>query len=181
MMSDWIYRASKGWVVIFFLVVMALFMAFVLPNQAQEFLQTTGSSQSPDTSFFYTPDSLFQLAESYGPDGRQYYISNRWTFDLIFPLVYVGFLASGISWFLRGSTSKRWRKLNLIPIFSGLFDYLENLAASIVMAYYPTRLNPPAYLSTVFTLIKWVFVYSSFVIYLLGLVYYLVSVFKSKE
>ncbi|MCU0510006.1 MAG: hypothetical protein MUC34_16810, partial [Anaerolineae bacterium] len=45
-----------------------------------------------------------------------------------------------------------------------LFDYLENICASIVMARYPAQTPVVDLLATIFTPIKWVFVVGSFVV-----------------
>jgi hypothetical protein len=177
--SLWIDRISKGWVVLALLIFMILFMIFVLPGQAESSQKYSGIS--PDTTFFYHPKELINAAEDYGSDGRHFYIYNRWTFDLIFPLVYVGFLSTGISWYLRNRRDGLIKQLNLLPILAGVFDYLENSATTTVMALYPREFYPAAYLASAFTLIKWILVYGSFGVYFLTLFYYLFSVIKNTK
>ena len=157
---------------------MALFMIFVLPGQAEVSQKYSGIS--PDTTFFYQPKKLISAAESYGSEGRQSYIKNRWTFDLVFPLVYVSFLATGISWYLREQINKPIYQLNLLPLFGGVFDYLENTATTVVMALYPKISYLAAYLASGFTLIKWLLVYVSFGVYFAALFAYLISLVKTK-
>ena len=142
-LSSWLRKKSTGWLVIGSLIIMLLFTILVLPSQAEVSRESTGSTTSPDTSLYYSPEDLYKIAEIYGPDGRQAYIYARWTFDLIFPLVYVSFLAIGLSWFSKqlNTSSKIWNLVNLIPLLSGLLDYLENSAPSLVMYLYPARLN----------------------------------------
>ena len=98
--------------------IMLVFTIIVLPRQAQSALENTGREVSPDTSLFYTPTELYQMAEAYEAEGRQAYIHARWTFDLVFPLVYVAFLTAGISWFSKKfpNNNEHWELLNLIPI-----------------------------------------------------------------
>jgi hypothetical protein len=180
--SKWIQNISSKWVVIGTLAVMLLFTAFVLPNQAQRSLEDTGSSVSPDTSFFYSPSDLHQIAESYGPDGRQAYIATRWTFDLIFPVVYMGFLASGISWLFQKCCSKESRLsiVNLFPMVGGLFDYLENIAASLFMFQYPEITAGLPILTPIFSLIKWIIIMLSFLAYISLLVLYCLKWMKRR-
>ena len=165
--SDKIHLISRGWTAFLSLLIMVLFMLFVLPNQSEKSLEDTGSSQSPDTSFFYTPEELYQIADEYGQDGRQAYIRARWTFDLAFPLVYVAFLTIGISWFYRFLTSWKdfWKFGNIFPILGGVFDYLENGAASWLMYIYPSRLAGLAQLTVIFTITKWILITISFLVY----------------
>ena len=165
-LSSWMLTVFNGWLVIFAIAVFILFMIFVLPDQAQKADEYAQGSGSPDTSFFYSPEDLFELAEVYGEDGRLAYVRARFTFDLVFPLAYVFFLAATISWLLKNSLAAEspWRILNLAPIIGGVFDLLENSATSLVMAGYPERRLWAAQLAPILTLIKWVFVYGSFVI-----------------
>ena len=173
--SKKIHHISTGWVTALSILIMALFMIFVLPAQAEKSIVDTSSSRSPDTSFFYSPEELYQMADDYGQEGRQAYIRSRWTFDLIFPLVYVFFLSVGISWFYRFSThwKQYWIFGNLLPILGGIFDYLENIAATLIMYYYPTRLPGIAQVSVFFSATKWGLIFLGFLVYfILGLGYF---------
>jgi len=166
-LSNWIQQKSSGWMMIGSLVIMSLFTILVLPAQAKISLENTGSSKTPDTSLLYTPAEIYQMAENYGSDGRQAYIYARWTFDLVFPLVYVGFLITGISWFFKQlpASKKVWPFANLFPFTAGLFDYLENSATSLVMYLYPAQWTGIALLAAIFTGLKWVFILLSFIGY----------------
>ncbi|MCJ7718188.1 MAG: hypothetical protein MUO54_16940, partial [Anaerolineales bacterium] len=176
-LSYWLQEKSTVWVVIGTLVIMLLFTILVLPSQAEASIEHTGSSTAPDTSLYYSAEDLYKMVENYGPEGRRAYISARWTFDLIFPLVYVSFLAMGISWFSKQLifTSKAWNLVNLLPLLSGILDYLENSATSLVMYLYPIQLMSAAFLASIFTLLKWVSIFLSFV----GYIYFSVSALLS--
>lgn len=165
--SNWLLKISSTWLMVASLLLMVLFMIFVLPAQAEGSAQASGSERSPDTSLFYSPEALYQMAEEYGPGGRQAYIQARWTFDLVFPLVYTSFLAVGISWFsqrLAGWKDIRMRA-NLLPLLGGLFDLLENTASSLVMAVYPAKIPIIPVAASFFTPVKWVLVGGSFLPY----------------
>ena len=145
-----------------------LFSVLVLPEQAAQSAARSGGAAQPDTSLIYSPADLYQMAEAFGPAGRQAYIYARLTFDAVFPIVYGVFLIAMISWlagraFPAGHPA---RLLNLVPAVGMLFDYLENSATVIVMARYPLRTPVIDLLAPVFTFIKWVFVGGSFVVLL---------------
>jgi hypothetical protein len=167
-LSDWIRKKSTGRIVISTLVIMFLFTILILPQQARSSERETGSSTSPDTAFYYSPVKLFQIAEIYGAAGRQAYIRARWTFDLIFPLVYISFLTTGISWAYNQIPSQKepWQRLNLLPVFAGGFDYLENIATTWVMVRYPAHSSLAALLAAIFTPVKWTLISISFLVYL---------------
>ena len=171
-LSDWIHRVSTGRVALSALTLFLLFTALVLPGQAAKAEADTGNADSPDMSFYYTADDLYQMAKVYGEDGRKAYVKARFTFDLIWPLVYTIFLGTGISWvhhraFASGSL---WRRANMVPLLGALFDYLENVSTSVVMVRYPSPTAVVDVLAGVFTLVKWIFVIGSFVLLLAGVV-----------
>jgi len=170
--SDWIHHVSKGWVALSATVIFLLFTALVLPAQSSKVESGESSVGSPDLSFFYSADDLYQMAEAYGPQGREAYIRARFTFDLIWPLVYMLFLCTGISWVYRKAFSPDsfWQRMNLVPVLAALFDYLENIATSLVMQQYPAQLPIVAGLAPIFTMAKWMLVGGSFVLLIVGVV-----------
>lgn len=171
-LSGWIHQISKGWVVLAALILFVLFAAFVLPQQAERAAVYSGEIGSPDTSFFYTAQKLYHFAEEYGPEGRAAYIQARWTFDVLFPLVYGFFLAVTISWVYRRASlpGKFWLWLNLAPVLGVIFDFLENASTSIVLGRYPEPTSIIDTLAGILTSIKWIFVGGSFIILLTGMV-----------
>jgi hypothetical protein len=169
--SGWLIQNSKGWLVLICTVVFVLFMIFVLPNQSEKAEEYNAGGMSPDTSFYYTPGQLFEMAEAYGDAGRQAYVQARFSFDLIFPLVYGIFLVTTTSWLLEKvlRSGSHWRQLNLVPVIGVVFDFLENISTSLVMLGYPEQRAAAAQLAPIFTLLKWVFVNGSFLVLLVFL------------
>jgi len=170
--SIWLYKISNGWVTLFSFVIFLAFTTLVLPSQSAQAEAIRGDVDSPDMSFFYTPQELYDMAEAYGEQGRKAYIQERFSFDLIWPVVYTFFLSTAISWtFARGFSPKsHWRWANLTPVLGMLFDYLENICSSFVMYRYPADPTLIAWLAPLFTMTKWVFVYGSFALLLIGVV-----------
>jgi hypothetical protein len=75
-----------------------------------------------------------------------------------------------ISWFfVRSFQPGAWRRLNLIPLLGVLFDLLENISTSVVMLRYPQPTRVIDTLAPTFTLVKWVFVFGSFGLLLVGI------------
>jgi hypothetical protein len=171
-LSNWIQNISKGWVVLFALAIFVLFTVLVLPKQASSAELSTGNERSPDMSFYYTGDDLYQLAQAYGEEGRAAYIQARFTFDLIWPLVYMVFLTTVISWLFRKEFASEsiLQLSNLVPLLGMIFDYLENIATSVVMARYPAQTMVIAAFAPIFTMIKWMLVGGSLLLLLVGIV-----------
>lgn len=174
--SNWITDKSTSTITVSCLIFFLVFTATVLPAQSENARDQSGES-SPDMSFFFTVEDLYDIAESYGEDGRDAYVRARFTFDLVWPIVYTLFLASSISWlFSRGfNLDSLFKRANLIPVIGMTLDYLENISASIVMIRYPIRTPIIDFATVLFTPIKWVFVGGSFIVVLFGLIKYLVK------
>ncbi|GAB4263377.1 MAG: hypothetical protein Kow0080_01620 [Candidatus Promineifilaceae bacterium] len=161
--SERLHRWATGWMALGATAVFVLFVAFVLPRM-------TGGGDTavpiPDVMFTYSAGTLYQIADALGEAGRSEYIRARFTFDVVWPVVYTSFLVMATSWlttFAFPATSL-WQKANLLPLAAVLFDLLENLAASLVMARYPAKTAVIAELAGLFTLVKWVLVGAAFVV-----------------
>jgi len=168
--SGWLLRVSRGWVTLAALAIFVSFSGLVLPDQAGKAEQAAGGYGSPDTSLYYSPEELYRMAEAYGERGREAYIRARFTFDLVWPLVYTVFLSTAIGWLYARAFApeSRWQVANLAPIAGAMLDYLENLATSLVMLRFPARTPIVDVLAPLLTFSKWVLVGGSFVLLLAG-------------
>jgi hypothetical protein len=171
-LSDWLYQASSARVALISLAIFVIFMAAVLPTQAADSERYASEAGSPDLSFFYTKEDLYRMAEAYGESGRQAYVQSRLTFDFFWPIAYALFFSTTISWlFMRGlSPEGLIRRLNITPLLGAIFDYLENVGASLVMTRYPETTQLVDTLTPLFTLTKWILVGGSVVLLLAGIV-----------
>jgi hypothetical protein len=171
-LSAWINRFSTGWMTLAGLLIFILFMALVMPRQAGSAEPSDQEVGSPDLSFFYTPAELYKMAEAYGEQGRADYIKARFTFDLLWPLVYTLFLSTAISWLFRRAALSEgpWGWANLAPILGLLFDYAENISTSLVMYRFPAATPVFATLAPFITAIKWTFVAASFIFLIIGII-----------
>ncbi|MGB3160555.1 MAG: hypothetical protein WBA84_04835 [Carnobacterium sp.] len=138
-------------------VLFLLFLIFILPRVSAYSSETIGKSESPDQSFLYSGSQLYELAESYGESGRKTYILLRWTFDLVWPIVYTLFL---VAWTIKlmeyASDNRRMRFLVFVPIAAAFFDFSENIGATIVMLRYPLKSGIIQTITPVATGIKWI-------------------------
>ena len=182
-LSELVHQLSTGWVALVALMVFLLFTALLLPLQAVKAESVIGDTPSPDLSFYYTAADLYRMAEAYGEEGRQLYVKTRYTFDLVWPLVYTMFLITGLSWGTRKAfaVGSPWLLANLVPVLGAFFDYLENVSTSVVMFRYPAQTKVVDGIATVFTMMKWVFVGLSFVLLLIGMVVGLLVWFRSMK
>lgn len=170
-LSNWLIQKTKPIHLAIFAVIFVAFIAYVLPNVSAATKLATGSDQAPDMGFFYTAENLYQIADTYGPAGRSYYIKSRYTFDVVWPLAYGAFLTAALSRLLRKSKGSKlaWLHLiNLLPILGVLFDYLENIATATAMYVFPKTIFL-AYMAPYFTAIKWSCLYAAFTVLFIGI------------
>lgn len=181
-LSNGFLKFSTGRLTLACLVLFLIFTALVLPDQAAKAEVYSGDVGSPDTSLFYTASDLYNFAEAYGATGRTAYIRARFTFDLIWPLVYLAFFATAISWLVKRANVELnpWARLNLLPVAGAGFDFLENISAAIVMGRYPRTTAVIDHLAGLFTLLKWIFIAASFTALVVLIIFALVNRTKRK-
>lgn len=142
-----------------------LFLLVVLPVMANLTANKTGVVESPDTAIDLSVDDYYQMIEAYEEEGRDFYILLRWTFDLIWPFVYLFFLVSWIGFFGRNLSITR-KAFIYLPWFGVAFDFLENIFATVAMSIYPQRIDSLIYLLKISSLFKWLFIAISFLVLL---------------
>ena len=181
-LSLWLQRKTSGWLALAALLLFVAFMTFVLPRQAQDAAQHSGAAGSPDTSLTYSADDLYAWAEAYGADGRRAYIRARFTFDVIWPLVYTFFLVTALSTLTPRAfpPTSLWQRANIVPLLAFLFDLLENSATALTFARYPAPTPVLATLAGPFTALKWLFVGAGFVLLLVSALFSLRTLQRRK-
>ena len=169
-LSTFCYRLVSVRVWLGTVVVFGLFLVLVLPAVSEQTRTITGTHETPDTSFWYSPADLYRLAELYGPEGRAYYVRSRFTFDLVWPLVYLSFLAASLTLLYRAQRPNGLRLANAIPFAAVVFDLFENVSVSWIMVRFPAEAAFAASLAPLFTTTKWLFIGLSFAFLVWGLI-----------
>ncbi len=105
-----------------------------------------------DVRFCYTPDDAYDMIGAYGDNTRDRYIKGIIILDFIYPVIYTFFL--GFTLFLL------YRKTapSLIPLLILAFDYIENTGIIILLSTYPDRITLVAWVTSIFTSLKWILV-----------------------
>ena len=180
--SDRLYELVSNKVLIAAVVIFVVFVAVANPLAAKYMDSLTDGAPSPDTSFFYEAQDIFDMAEAYGEEGRRGYILMRFTFDLAFPMLYLFFLVAAstklLSHFPRNS---RLRFLNLLPFLAAGFDIMENIFAAVVMAKYPQQAAIAVQIAPWASVIKWVFVIAAFSLVGVLSIYRLISYLTGRK
>lgn len=181
-LSETLKKYANGGLVLLLLAGFLFFNAVILPRQETKITSASGGTGPIDLQFFYTPDKVYSMVASYGEEGRAAYRTFELTGDILYPIVYTLFLALGITWLFQrgfGSTSSI-HKYNVVPFGAWLFDLFENLGIVTMLSVYPSTPALPAWAAAVFTLVKWLFVIASILLFLTGLVMALKNGFKKQ-
>ena len=169
-LSTTLQKYAKGPLVLLFLALDLLFVAFILPNTEAQMKATSGGVGPIDLQFFYTPEKVYSMVSAYGAAGRAVYRTFELTGDIIYPIIYTLFFSLLLSWlFRRGfAGDSRWQRLNVLPFGALLFDLLENICIVTMLTLYPATPAPLAWLATSFTMIKWSFAVVTLLLVLVG-------------
>jgi len=171
-LSNTLRKYANGWLVLVFLAGEIFFNAVVLPGQQAKIESHPGASGPIDLQFFYTPDKVYGMIASYGDEIRTSYRTFELTGDIIYPIVYTLFFSLAITWlFQRGFPSdSNMHKYNVVPFGAWLFDLFENICIVTMLSIYPSTPSALAWISTIFTMLKWLFVIPTALLLLYGLV-----------
>lgn len=138
-----------------------LFSFTILPYEAARGA-SVGLTQSIDTSFLYSPSDLFNIIGGYSVETRLAYVYQRFTFDLIWPIVYGLFIFITTKYLLNKLDTK-YKFLIIFPLGAVLFDFLENISVSVLMLIYPIQINIVALFASFYTALKWITLSYSFI------------------
>jgi hypothetical protein len=125
----------------------------------------------PDMIFIYAPSSIFQKLTQFGAAGRSAYRIFLERIDFLFPTVYGLFFVMITTFCFSRIFPNRpaLQKLSLLPLFTTLFDYSENLCFLAILRNYPVELPTLEKLANAFTLAKWTFATLSIVLLLVAI------------
>ncbi len=163
---------AKGWPVLIMMALDAFFMVIVMPMIEALMKGGAGGPGPLDLQFFSPPAKMFAMIEAYGEYGRPFYRNIELTVDIIYPIIYTIAFGLLISWFFqRGfASNSSMQKWNVMPVGAWLFDLLENLGIVTMLSTWPSQLTMIAWLTTIFTTVKWLLAAASMLLMLIGLV-----------
>jgi len=181
-LSATLRKYASGWLVLVFFAGEAFFNAVVLPRRQATIEAGSGGTGPIDLQFFYTPEKVYGMVASYSEEVRASYRLFELTGDIIYPIVYTLFFSLFITWlFQRGfASNSRMQTLNVVPFGGWLFDLLENLGIVTMLSIHPSTPAALAWISAIFTLVKWLFAGATIILILIGLAMALRNGFKKQ-
>ena len=170
-LSNTLKKYANGWLVLGLLAVWIIFNTVIMPGQQKKLEAGSDGTGPIDLQFFYTPEKAYGMIASYSPEVRTAYRTFEMTGDIAYPIVYTLAFALAITWlFQRGFTSdSKFQNYNVVPFGAWLFDLLENIGIVTMLSVYPSTPSLVAWISTFFTMIKWLFAVESIGLLLVGL------------
>lgn len=169
--SSKLKRFATGKIIFSLLALLVIFSAFLVPSAGEKLGSISGDVGFIDLLFAYTPETVLSMMGSYGDEGRSFYKNFTPTIDLFYPIIYSLFLALLIAFLFKKSlpAKSKMHYLSVVPLFSWIFDWLENINILIMLYSYPKFPPVIANLSSIFTSVKWSFSAISAVILLIAL------------
>ena len=119
-------------------------------------------SHAPELKVFdllpagYSYDYAMKLLSSLGDKGRDEYLYTQLPVDFIYPALFSISSCLLLAWLFlkRNSEGSKVNYLCSVPIFAGLFDYLENIIVVIMIFSYPDISQNLVMLSSAATIVK---------------------------
>ena len=146
---DLLTKLATGKLIIVFILLVYVVNAFVLKAIYPSF-------DTLDMQSSYSPERAYQLIDSYGKEGRQYYVLIELTLDLIYPILNALMFSTLTIYLFRRvfMLDSFWQKLPLLGPIVMIVDYLENAGIVTMLLSYPRRLDVVAQAANMFTVAK---------------------------
>jgi hypothetical protein len=176
---EWLEKIASLKTIIILVMVIIPFNALLFPWVAGR-LEAISGYRLMDVLFWYTPREVFTRLDAYQTGGRNLYLISAWAIDLLYPLVYSLLFACILTVTLRAAFAPQnpLQRMQLLPFLMMFFDYLENIAISLLLVFYPAQLDLLARMASTFTSLKWCFAVFSLFALLTGLIRWIIVVFK---
>ena len=160
-LSDFFYKWSNIYFLIFFLGLYIIFVAHYLPEAEKKINAFAKNEIGPvDLTFGYSPTRTLQMIKDYGEEGRHYYRTVEMSLDVLYPITYTCFFIILLSMLLKNYPSFRLRIWNIFPLSTLIFDFLENGFIIRLINLHPAEGFITAHFVEIFKMLKW----ASFVI-----------------
>lgn len=130
-----------------------LAMVFLLPHMSSLMDQFDNLGTPPDLNFGFNNLGIQTYRNALGFEGRDMYIFIRWTYDILWPIIYTFFFVNVLYLIVKkGDYSIKLVYLSVLPF---VLDILENTLASIFMVVFPSEATILVFLIAVISTFKW--------------------------
>ncbi len=183
-MKDLIKRNIDGKKILLLFILTNVIYAIMLTITIPKVMSFSGEMKLLDMlPTGYNTEYVNSLFNTLGDKGRNAYLFNQIPVDMIYPILF------GITYcLLLAFIFSKLRKLDsflfylcFIPLFSGLFDYFENIGIITMLTSYPDNSDLLTQTTNVFSVLKSVFTTVYFIILIISLLAYGMTLIISKK
>lgn len=178
-MKNLIKKSLNGKVILFLFVLTNIVYAIMLLITIPKVMKYSNGMKLLDMlPTGYNHDYVRTLLDTLGSQGREVYLHTQIPVDLIYPGLFGISYCLVMAYFLNklGKLDSYLFYFCLIPIFSGIFDYFENIGIIAMLNNYPDNSNLLTQVTNLFSVLK-----SSFTtLYFIALILLLITLGKKK-
>jgi hypothetical protein len=104
----------------------------------------------------YSADYINSLLNALGEEGRNAYLFNQLPLDMFYPFLFAVTYCLALAYFLNklGKLDSYLLYFCLLPLFSGFFDYCENIGIITILNTYPNNSNVLGQITNIFSILK---------------------------
>lgn len=131
----------------------------------------------------YNAEYVNSLLNTLGEPGRHAYLFNQIPVDMLYPFLVGTSYSLVLAYFLNklGKLNGYYFYLCLIPLFSGLFDYFENIGIITMLKSYPDNSIILTQITSIFSVLKSSFTSIYFIILLILLIVFGIRKLSQKD
>ncbi len=176
-LSNFLNKASNWKTLLLSFGIYMLFNGYFLKNAEEKINELSGNKQGViDLTFGFNPQKTLAMIDAYSAEARKYYAQTEMTTDVIYPIIYALFFGIILTLLFKYKPYSPHKLINIMPFFSLIFDYLENISIVTMINQYPNHYTWVATACELFKMLKWI----SFGIVILLIIYGLVRLAFAK-
>jgi len=183
-MKDLIKRNIDGKQILLLFILTNVIYAIMLTITIPKVMSFSGGMKLLDMlPTGYNAEYVNSLFNTLGDKGRDTYLFNQIPVDMIYPILFGITYCLLLAFIFRklGKLDSFLFYLSFIPLFSGLFDYFENIGIITMLNSYPDNSDLLTQTTNVFSVLKSAFTTVYFIILIISLVTYGISLIISKK
>lgn len=172
-MKDLIKRNISGKKILFLFILTNIIYAIMLTITIPKVMSFSGGMKLLDMMpTGYSVEYVNSLLNTLGEKGRDAYLFNQLPIDMIYPYLFGVSYCLILAYFLNklGKIESYLFYLTFLPLFSGLFDYFENIGIITMLNSYPDNSIILTLITNVFSVLKSSFTTSYFIILIIILI-----------
>ena len=139
-------------------------------------LRATNGANILDFEFGYNQEEAYRVLIDLGVEGRLFYQSKILPLDFLLPFIYMLFFVGWFALLIKYAVRTDYYKyLLLIPVFTMLFDWIENAGIIAMLNSYPNIAVWAVMLASIFGMLKTVFTIVNVVIFIVLFIFFMLK------